>query len=228
VLVPYARGREVTRAATSQRERDDDAKRTVLAADKFLRGVRALIADPKMHPDSAAVLRWYEEEITAASRKRDGRRLAELRDEFADDAAGGEFRRVRWWQGTPAALAAAVVDPEDDDEDYDNDPDEWPDDDERQGDGPAAVAVPARIDAPPRPMTWSEGLAACGWRLGAASGAGTGQMCQVIDEHGQRCRMVGQHLIPYDVLGRHALLCPGHYDPLGGLIIETNKTRGVA
>jgi hypothetical protein len=230
VLAPYARGREVTRAATSQRERDDDAKRTVLAADKFLRGVRALIADPKMHPDSAAVLRWYEEEITEASRKRDGRRLAELRDEFADDAAGGEFRRVRWWQGTPAALAAAV-DPGDGDdaEDYEDDPEEWAGDGEGQGDEAAAVlAASASIAAAQHAMTWAEGLAVCGWRLGEVIGGGHGEICQVIDEHGQRCRMAGMHLVPIGPLGRHVPLCPGHHDPLGGLIIETNRARGVA
>jgi hypothetical protein len=216
----------VTRAATSQRERDDDARRTVLAADKFLRGVRALIADPKMHPDSVAVLRWYEDEITEASRKRDGRRVAELADEFADGAVAGEFRRLYWWQGTPAALAAAVE--PGGDEDYDDDADEWAGDDEGQDDGPAAVAVPARIVAAPHPMTWAEGIAARGWRLGAAVTIENGQMCQVIDEHGQRCRLLGQHLIPVDALGRHAGLCPGHHDPLGGLIIETNRARGAA
>jgi hypothetical protein len=226
VLAPYARGREVTRAATSQRERDAAAKRTALEADKFLRGVRALIADPKMHPDSVAVLRWYEDEITEASRKRDGRRVAELEAEFSDDATAGEFRRFYWWQGTPSTLAA-VVESEDDGEDYD-DPDDWPDGDEVQGADPAAVvAIPPRVAAR-RPMTWAEALAACGWGLGPVVTIGNGQMCQVIDEYGQRCRMAGQHLIPVDTLGRHAGLCPGHHDPLGGLINETNKERGAA
>jgi hypothetical protein len=226
VLAPYARGSEVTRAARSQRERDDDAKRTVLQAGEFLRSVAELLADPKIHAASGDLLRWYQEEVTDARNKRDGRRLAELADEFADDHAAHAFRRAHWWQGEPAALPAAAVDEGDDeDQDYDEDYDEDQDYDEVRD---LEHAAPASRAAPSQPMMWAEALAVCGWRIAVSSISGGNQMCQVIDEHGQQCRMPAVHGIQYDALGRHAWLCPGHHDPLGGLIIETNQARGIS
>lgn len=218
VLAPYERGSDVTRAARSQRERDDDAKKTVLIAGEFLRRVRGMLDDPKIHSASADLLGWYDEEITEARRSRDGRRLAELADEFTADREAGAFRRLHWWQGQPAALEAT------------HEGDDYEDDDDGQDDEPAAVtlATPASTAAQPQPaqprkMTWAEALAACGWRIASATGT-----CQVIDEHGRHCE-AGTGSPPItDQIGRHAWLCQWHYGTLGAAIIETNRSRGVA
>lgn len=121
VLAPYEHGTEVTRHAKSRQERDDDAKAAVVAAGEFLRVVRAMGADPRIHPASADLLGWYEEELTEARKNRDAARLAELRDEFAAGREAGEFRRRHWWQGEVRA-----ADDEEDDEDQDDEPADLP------------------------------------------------------------------------------------------------------
>jgi hypothetical protein len=219
VTEPYRRGTETARAARSQRERDDDAKRVVLAAGEFLRRVGALLADPRIHPASADLLRWYEEEITDARRDRDGRRLAELAGEFADDATARAFRRLRWWQGEPAALAPGT-----DEDDYDEGQGAVL---EFAGEAAAAVAaVPAAGPAQGEPMTWAAAVAACGWQLAVAGSAGV-QWCQVVDEHGQQCRTGATSPGIADGRGGHAWLCGRHYGALGRLITDANRLRGI-
>lgn len=226
VLAPYRRGAEVTRAARSQRERDDDAKQAVIMAGEFLRRVAAMLADPKVHPRSADLLRWYDEEITDARRERDAGRLAELAGEFTDDQQAGAFRRLHWWQGCPAALPAEL----------DEDPGEDQDDDEDQDDepvalparaalalpaarGPAALATPASIArqqqrAQPRPLTWHEAVSACGWRLSPVVGG-----CQVIDQDG----LCGAETV-YGIGG--AWLCGRHRAGLADMITGAWTAQG--
>lgn len=205
VLAPYERGAGVTRAARSQRDRDDDAKKTILIAGEFLRQVRAMLDDPKIHPASADLLTWYEEEISDARKDRDGRRLAELAREFADDRETGAFRRQHWWQGEPAALAG--LDDEDDEED------------DGQGGEPAAVVLAAPVSnvqqpAQPRWMTWAEARAACGWRMSPVVGG-----CQIIDERGQRCGAETRHYIG------DGWVCDPHHATLGGVITDAYYGR---
>jgi hypothetical protein len=218
VLAPYERGTEVTRAATSQRERDDDAKKTVLVAGEFLRRVRVMLADPRIHPASADLLTWYEEEITDARKNRDGRRLEELAGEFGDDRASDMFRRLHWWQGQPAELAAGYDD-EDDNEGYAED------DNEDQGDEqPAAVlATPSSIAvqqhrAQPRPMTWADAFAMLGWRLSATTGG-----CQVVDERGRHCAAGTSSPPVTDGRVRDGWVCIAHYESLATAIGNHNR-----
>lgn len=218
VNAPYERGIEVTRAARSQHERDDDAKKTVLIAGEFLRQVRAMLDDPQVHPASADLLGWYEEEITEARKGRDGRRLAELADEFGADQEARAFRRRHWWQGQPAAITAGYADDEDDEgEDY-------ADEDEDQDGEPAAVlATPASIAAQqhraqPRRMTWAEGIAALGWRLSPADGT-----CPVVDEHGHRCGAQTTSHALANGRGGYVWLCGGHFGTLGAMLGEHNR-----
>lgn len=218
VLAPYERGGEVARAARSQRERDDDAKQTVIMAGEFLRRVTALLNDSKIHPASADLLGWYEEEITEARKDRDAARLAELAGEFADDRAKGAFRRMHFWQGHPAELTAAEVD------------DAHDDDDEYQDDERAAVvlATPASIAAQqqraqPQRATWANAFAAHGWRLAPPRGD---SVCQVT-EHGQRCaEQIGGHPPVSDGLTRDGWACSGHYYALAETTNSINRARG--
>lgn len=217
VLAPYEHGGATGRQVKTQRERDDDAKKTVLIAGEFLRSVRAMLNDPQIHPASADLLTWYEEEITEARKDRDGRRLAELADEFDSDRETGAFRRRHWWQGQPPAIEAA-----DDDDD-----DEYADDDDGgQGDEPAAVvlATPVSIAAQqhraqPQRMTWADAIDARSWRLAATH---TG-LCQMIDETGQQCTAATNSPAIVDRWGGHAWLCQGHYGALGATIGEHNR-----
>jgi hypothetical protein len=218
VLAPYERGTEVTRGAKSQRERDDDAKRTVLLAGEFLRRVAALLDDPKMHPASADLLDWYREEITDARKERDAGRLAELGDEFKADRENGAFRRAHWWQGSPAALDGGDAEPEDDEEEYDDD---------GQDDGPqAALAVPAAIAAKPTRATWADALAARRWRIAVAGNGGV-RNCQIADERGQQCRepVGGSPPVNDGITDGH--VCAGHYNALGAAISAINRNRGI-
>lgn len=141
VLAPYERGTGITRAARSEGERDDDAKQAVVMAGEFLRRVAVMLADPKIHPRSADILRWYDEEVTEARRVRDAARLAKLADEFTADQRAGAFRRLRIWQGRPARLDE---DQDDDEDGYDDEPGY---DDEDQDDEPAST--PAALPGPP-------------------------------------------------------------------------------
>jgi hypothetical protein len=216
VLAPYQRGTEVTRAAKSQRERDDDAKKTVLIAGEFLRQVRAMLDDPQIHPASADLLGWYEEEITEARKARDGRRLAELADEFGADQEARAFRRRRWWQGQPAALTAGDAgEDEDEDEDAVTGYAAYAGDrGDQDGEPPAGIAAQQQE----RPMTWADGIAACGWRLTPTIGG-----CQVIDEYGRHCAAETSSPAIPDGRGGDAWLCGWHYGTLAEVIIGHNR-----
>ncbi len=216
VLAPYQRGTEVTRAAKSQRERDDDAKKTVLIAGEFLRQVRAMLDDPQIHPASADLLGWYEEEITEARKARDGRRLAELADEFGADQEARAFRRRRWWQGQSAALTAGDAgEDEDEDEDAVTGYAAYAGDrGDQDGENPAGIAAQQKK----RPMTWTDGIAACGWRLTPTIGG-----CQVIDEYGRHCAAETSSPAIPDGRGGDAWLCGRHYGTLAEVIPGHNR-----
>lgn len=198
VAAPYARGTGVTRAAKSRRERDDDAKATVLLAGEFLRRIRALLDDPQIHPASADLLGWYEEEISDARKARDSGRLAELAAEFDTDKDAHAFRRRHWWQGDPAAVVSGdVLDGEAED---------------GEPAAPVALATPASIAAQQHRaqsphMTWAGALSANGWRLDPAAGDG----CQIVDTRGQICGTDTRRHIG------NAWICGRHYEQLGAM-----------
>lgn len=228
VLAPYQRGAEITRAAKSQRERDDDDKKTVLIAGEFLRQVRAMLDDPQVHPASADLLGWYEEEITEARKARDGRRLAELAAEFAADQEARAFRRRHWWQGQPAALTAGYAG-EDDGEDGHTVLGEVVD---GQGDEYAPMlAIPASIAAQqhlaqPQRATWADAFTALGWRLAPRDYS---SICAVISSDGQRCaEQTGGHPPVNDGLISDGWTCSGHYNALGRAISSINRARRIA
>lgn len=211
VLAPYRRGTGVTRAARSQRERDDDAKKTVLMAGEFLRQVRAMLGDAQLHPASADLLGWYEEEIGEARKARDGGRLAELAGEFAADREARAFRRRRWWQGQPPVVAGIIEDEDDEDQDDDGEP------------GAVVPATPASIAArphralQPQKMTWADAMASLGWRMSPAAGGG----CQVIGEHGRPCgRETAHHT-------GGGWLCAGCRDALAAVITNDYYRRSL-
>jgi len=225
VAAPYERGTGSTREARSQRERDDDAKKTVIVAGEFLRRVEALAADPRIHPASGDLLGWYAEEIADARKARSGRRLAELAVEFGADLKDGAIRRRYWWQGQPAAITAEPDDAADDAQD-----DDYDEDDECPGDAPAALtasapAVPAVVAGPQR-MTWAEALAALGWRImPVAEWAG----CQIVSQGGNRCgspeEQAPYRVGPPDQRGGWA--CGTHHFQLTQMIAQTNQARGI-
>jgi hypothetical protein len=220
VLAPYERGTGAAREARSQRERDDDAKKTVILAGEFLRQVEALAADPQIHPASADLLGWYAEEITKARAARDARRLAELAAEFDQDRRDGSFRRRHWWQGQPAALAAAA-DPGDD-EDGDDDYDDGQGDD---GQGVMALAAPPgaageQLCAQPRRATWAEALAELGW---AVMPAPEWDGCQVASAGGQPCR---DPQTPHSIGAGWA--CSAHYGAVEATLGAINQARGIS
>jgi hypothetical protein len=207
VLAPYQRGPDAARAARSQRERDDDAKRTAMLAGEFLRRVTALRDDPKIHPRSADLLGWYQEEITDARRASDAGRLAELAAEFEVDQADRAFRRLRWWQGEPAPVAAGHLADDDD---------EWEDDDGQGDEAAAPAAIAARA-------TWAEAFAARGWRLTPWDGQ---EACQVAGDAG-RCRQpAGGHPPVTDGLTPDGWTCTGHYEALNATCQAINRDRG--
>jgi hypothetical protein len=217
VAAPYQRGTGGNREARSQRERDDDAKKTVIVAGEFLRRVEDLAADPRIHPASGDLLGWYAEEVTKARAARDARRLAELAAEFDDDLHAGHIRRRHWWRGTPAALTA------DDDDEYAND-DEYADDGQDDAGEPAAVlATPASIAAQqPRAQqraTWAEALAANGWRLYPVT---QWDGCQVVTANGHRCT---DQQTPHSTGA--GWVCSPHHAALCDTIATINKGRGI-
>ena len=209
VAAPYERGSGSTREARSQRERDDDAKKTVVLAGEFLRRVDALAADPRIHPASGDLLGWYSEEIADARKARNGQRLAELAAEFDADTAAGHFR-----QGQPAAITTG-----EDDDDAD---DFAEDDDFADDDGPGTEVVLATPDsiaaqrqrAQPQEMTWAEALAALGWRIMPLP---EWDGCQIATLNGARCAPAGHH-VPRRAaeragrLGMRPPLFPAHAD----------------
>lgn len=217
VLAPYERGPGTIRESRSQRERDDDAKKTALLAGEFLRRVRALLADPKIHPASADLLGWYEEEITEARRARNGPRLAELAAEFADDQAAGAFRRLRWWHGQAAPVTAGYDEQDGEDDPIDD-----------GGEAPAAApaiapgAIARQQPARPPRATWADAFGARGWRLAETDGSGA---CQVAERNGRCTRPTGGHPPVTDGLAT-GWTCTGHYLALGVAISAINRERG--
>jgi hypothetical protein len=209
VLAPYERGPVSVRQVASRRERDDDAKRTALLAGEFLRRVAALLADPKIHPASADLLGWYQEEITEARKGRNSARLAELADEFDADSEARAFRRVHWWQGEPAALGA-VVDDEDPEDDYDDDGQ----DDEPARPRPLPAAVADSMPDRPGRMSWAAAVLACGWQLNADADG-----CQIVDS-GLRCTMPGARQ-----LGR-IRACVHHQSSMSRVIDYHHQQKG--
>ena len=221
VLAPYERGAGSVREARSQRERDDDAKKAVLLAGEFLRRVRALLDDPKIHPASADLLAWYEEEIAKARTARDGRRLAGLADQFADDQAGRAFRRRHRWQGEPAIATAGH--PDDDDED-----DQEGEDTARAVTAGAVVlALPAAAAQPqpaqPQEATWGDALAARGWQLAERDDSGA---CQIIERAGRCPWPIGGHPPVFDGF-TSGWTCSDHWNALGSAISAINRNRGI-
>lgn len=180
VLELYTGDAQATRQVKSTRELDDEGKAISVLAGDLLRRVRALLADSKLHPASADVLTWYEEEIIEARKNRDGPRLAELDAQYADDKANRVFRRIHWWQGDPAALEVPA--------DYNQD---------QAAEDQAAdyvVMPPSAVPALPpatapalQPadsaagMTWDMAIGARGWQLSSTIGG-----CQIV-ELGQLC-----------------------------------------
>jgi hypothetical protein len=221
VLAPYLRGPGAARTARSQRERDDDAKRTAMLAGEFLRRVAALLADPKVHPQSADVLTWYQEEVTDARRSRDAARLAELAGQFEDDRTAGAFRRLHWWQGQPAALAEGHPDDEDcvDDGQGDN----WEDDGQGHEPKTTVAASPAALTAAPQRATWAEAFAAYGWHLATWDGSET---CQVAGPGGRCGEPTGGHPPVSDGLAADGWVCAGHYEALNAACRAISRQRG--
>jgi len=227
VAAPYERGTGGTREARSQRERDDDAKKTVIVAGEFLRRVEALADDPRIHPSSGDLLGWYAEEIADARKSRNGQRLAELATEFDADLKDRAIRRRYWWQGQPAAITTGHDDEADDfaeADDYDEDGD-YP------GDAPASIAAVPAVAVPvpafvagPQGMTWTEALAANGLRLMPLP-AWDG--CQVVNQIGNRCgsHETTNHVGPPNQMG--GWTCDPHYFLLTQTIAETNRARGI-
>jgi hypothetical protein len=219
VLAPYERGAGVERAAKSQRERDLEALDLAGRKGVMLGQLRDLAATDRLDPASVLKVEWFAEQVKAAAA---GARLDELAALFGE--AG--IRPRRWWQGRAAAITAGYDDEDTDEDGYAGYADE---DDEDQADEHAAVlAMPESIAAhqhraQPLRMTWADAIAVCGWRIAPTHGA-----CQVIDEDGHHC--AGPTSAPGipDGRGGHAWLCQPHYGTLGALIIETNRSRGVA
>jgi len=180
------------RQVRNERDRDDDAKGTVLAAGRFLRQVAVLLGDDRLHPDSRDLLGWYEEEITAARSKRDGRRLDALAAEFGDDWEAGQFRRAKWWQGTPAIEGTVI---------YDEDQGDAPDD------APLAIGP-----ASARAADYAGAMSALGWRMIRTSVDG----CQV-DADGTVCGSPwAEHIATASWPG--GLACSRHLAALGQII----------
>lgn len=234
VTAPYERGTGSTREARSQRERDDDAKKTVILAGEFLRRVRELADDPRIHPASGDLLGWYEEEIGKAKTARNAARLAELAAEFDADRKAGAIRRHHWWQGQPAAITTGDDDEDDDfadeeDDDFaDDDEDGEFDEDDAQGTA-VVLAAPASVAeqqhrAQPQEMTWVEALAVNGLRMMPLP---EWDGCQIVNQSGNRCGSpeTTHHVGPPNQMGGWA--CSPHYYLLTQTIAETNRARGI-
>lgn len=212
VLAPYERGDSTGRQVKTQRETDLEALDLAGRKGVMLGELDTLADDDRLDSASRMKVEWFADQVRAA---RTGGRLDDLATLFADAGI-----RRRWWR-RPAVITAGYAD----EDEYD---DEYPDDDDEQDDGqdrePARLAlVPPAPAAPPRPMTWAEAVAACGWRLSLTHG-----LCQVIDEFGKQCTADGNSPGIDIGNGRHAWLCGPHYGTLGSVIIEANRSRGVA
>jgi hypothetical protein len=199
-LVPYERGAEVTRAAKSQRERDLEALDLAGRKGVMLRQLHSVADDDRLDPISLPKVEWFAEQVKAAA---SGARLDELAALFAE--AG-----IRQRQAAP--LIAGYADDEDTEDGYAV----YDDDDEDQGDRPAATrAAPDRQHrAQPRWMTWADGCAACGWRLSPTVGG-----CQIIDERGQLCGADVMHQIG------GGWICAPHYGTLTSVITRDYRQQ---
>lgn len=195
VLAPYERGTEVTRAAKSQRERDLEALGLAGRKGVMLGELRRLAADDRLDDASVMKAEWFAEQVKAAA---NGARLDELAGLFT-----AEHIRPRGWLQRPVSITAGYAE--------DGEPGE---DDGGQAAGPARLhAVPDSTPAPPRPMTWTEAVSACGWRLSPTGGG-----CQVIDELGQHCAAETTSPAIPNGRGGSAWLCGSHYGTLGAAI----------
>lgn len=209
VAAPYARGGPSARKVKSQRETDLEAIDLAGRKGVMLGQLRALAEGDRLDDASRLKVEWFADEVRAA---RTGGRLDSLAELWAE--AG--IRPRRWWQTQPAALDAG---------DYDDDVD---DEDERQGDGPAALILPAPVvgtapqplRAQPRRMAWHEAVAACGYRTAPNVDA----LCQIIDD-GLRCGYEGTRHIGRDFPVGDVFVCARHADTLVAAIrIYTQRT----
>jgi hypothetical protein len=208
ITAVYQRDGDTGRRVKTQRETDLEALDLAGRKGEMLGQLRRLDDGDRLDDASRLKVEWIAGQVRDA---RTGGRLDALVDLFTD--AG--IRARRWWQPRPGQITAGYTD-EDDEDDYE-------DDDEDQGDEAAPVpALPAAPGPAARGMTWTQALAALGWRLAPVTGT-----CPVVDQHGLPCTAGGIHGIALDD-GTHRFLCGYHHGPLGARIIDTNRARGIA